>query len=57
MQKVNDTCPNCGRKEKASEYYIANKDILKEKARNKYKNLSEEEKEARKKKKEKNREK
>ena len=30
---------------KAAEYYWANKDILKEKAKNKYKNMSEEEKE------------
>ena len=31
-------------KEKAAEYYVANKDVLKEKTKNKYKNLSEEEK-------------
>ena len=37
---------NGGGKEKAAEYYIANEDILKEKARNRYRNLSEEEKEA-----------
>ena len=29
-------------KEKAAEYYLQNKDIIKEKARNRYKNLSEE---------------
>ena len=37
---------NDGGKEEAAEYYIANKDVLKEKARNKYRNLSEEKKEA-----------
>ena len=31
-------------KENAAEYYVANKNILKEKTKNKYKNLSEEEK-------------
>ena len=31
-------------KEKAAEYYVANKNILKEKTKNKYKNFSEEEK-------------
>ena len=31
-------------KEKAAEYYIQNKEALKEKARNRYRNLSEEEK-------------
>ena len=35
---------NCGGKEKAAEYYQANKDDIKEKANNKYKNLKEEEK-------------
>ena len=34
-----------GGKEKASEYYQKNKEAIKEKARNKYKNLSEKEKE------------
>ena len=33
-------------KEKAAEYYQANKDVIKEKVNGKYKNLSEEEKEA-----------
>ena len=31
-------------KEKAAEYYLENKEFIKEKARNSYKNLSEEEK-------------
>ena len=31
-------------KEKAAEYYLENKEVIKEKARNSYKNLSEEEK-------------
>ena len=35
-------------KEKVAEYYLANKEVIKEKATNKYKNLSEEEKEAKK---------
>ena len=30
--------------EKAAEYYLQNKEVIKEKARNRYKNLSEEEK-------------
>ena len=40
---------NCGGKEKAGEYYLANKDAIKEKANNKYKNLSEKQKEAKRK--------
>ena len=31
-------------KEKAAEYYLKNKEVIKEKARNRYRNLSEEEK-------------
>ena len=31
-------------KEKAAEYYLQNKEVIKEKSRNRYKNLSEEEK-------------
>ena len=31
-------------KEKAAEYYLENKEVIKEKARNSYENLSEEEK-------------
>ena len=31
-------------KEKAAEYYLQNKEVIKEKARNRYKNLSEKEK-------------
>ena len=38
MQKVKD-------KEKAAKYYIKNKEILKENAKNSYRNLSEEERE------------
>ena len=33
---------------KAAEYYLKNKDVIKEKANNKYKNLSKEKKEAKK---------
>ena len=46
VQKANNRYHNCGGKEKAAEFYIANKDVIKEKARNKYRNLLEEEKEA-----------
>ena len=46
LQKAEEKYHNCGGKEKAAEYYQTNKDILKEKARNKYRNLSEEEKES-----------
>ena len=42
-------CRNCGGKEKAAEHYTANKDAKKEKANDKYKNLSEEEKKAKRK--------
>ena len=40
VQKPNKTYS----KEKAAEYYIQNKEALKEKARDRYRNLSEEEK-------------
>ena len=46
LQKAEEKYHNCGGKEKSAKYYIANKDVLKEKARNKYKNLSKEEREA-----------
>ena len=46
LQKAKDRYHNSGVKRKAAEYYIANKDVLKEKANSKYKNLSQEEKEA-----------
>ena len=46
LQKAEEKYHNCGGKEKAAEYYIASKDVLKEKARNKYRNLPEKEKEA-----------
>ena len=36
---------NCGSKEKAAQYYFANKEVLKENAKNEYKNLSEKQKE------------
>ena len=45
MQKEKDRYHNCGGKEKSAKYYIENKEILKEKAKNKYRYLSEEEKE------------
>ena len=48
MQKAKEKYHNYGGKEKAAEYYLQNKDVIKEKA-NKYKNLSEEEKEAKRK--------
>ena len=34
LQKAKETYGNCGGKEKAAEYYQANKDVLKEKAKN-----------------------
>ena len=46
LQKAKDKYHNSDVKGKAAEYYVANKDVLKEKANSKYKNLSEEEKEA-----------
>ena len=49
LQKVKDKYHNYGGKEKAAEYYLANKDAIKEKANNKYKNLSEEQKQAKRK--------
>ena len=46
LQKAEEKYHNCGGKETAAEYYQTNKDVLKEKAINKYRNLSEKEKEA-----------
>ena len=43
MQRVKEKY-NCRDKEKAPEYYRANKDVIKEKANSKYENLTEEEK-------------
>ena len=45
LKKAKEKHYNNGGKEKAAKYYKDNKDVLKEKARNKYKNLIEEEKE------------
>ena len=45
-QKSKDKYHKCGGKEKAAECYIKNKDVIKEKANNRYKFFSEEEKEA-----------
>ena len=39
LQKTKDKYHNCGGKEKAAEYYLENRSVLKEKAKNKYKNL------------------
>ena len=44
LEKAKDRCHNCGGNGKASEYYIANKDVIKEKTNNNYKTLLEEEK-------------
>ena len=41
-EKILDKYHNLGVKEKAKEYYQSNKDILKEKAKNRYHSLSEE---------------
>ena len=45
LQKSKEKYYNYGGKENSAEYYLANKDLIKEKANNKYKSLSEEEKE------------
>ena len=45
-QNAKEKYDNCGGKKKAVEYYQTNKYVLKEKAKHKYKNLSEKEKEA-----------
>ena len=44
-EKLKDKYHNEGGKEKAKEYYQNNKDIIKQKAKMRYQNLSEEEKE------------
>ena len=44
-QKLRNKYHNQGGKEKAKQYYQQNKDVIKEKARVRYQNLSEEEKE------------
>ena len=46
LQKTKEKYDNGVGKEKTAEYYESNKDVLKEKATNRYRNLSEEEKEA-----------
>ena len=48
LQKAKDKYHNFGGKEKAAKYYIRNKEVLKENAINKNRNLSEEEKETKK---------
>ena len=48
MQKVKDRYHNYSGKEKASGYYLKTKDVLKENAKNKYRNLYEEKKEGKK---------
>ena len=49
LEKAKDRYHNHCSREKAFEFYIANKDVIKEKANSEYKNLSEEEKEAKRK--------
>ena len=44
-EKLKDKYYNQGGKERAKEYYQANKDVIKEKARIRYQNLPEEQKE------------
>ena len=46
LQKATERYHDGGGKEKDAKYYIENKEVLKEKANNKYRNVSEEEKEA-----------
>ena len=45
LKKANKKCHNNGGKQKASGYYRKSKEAIKEKARNKYKNLTKNEKE------------
>ena len=45
LRKANEKYKNKGGKEKAAKYYQKNKDVIREKARKKYKNLAEERKE------------
>ena len=45
FKKANTKYHNIGGKEKAAKYYEDNEETIKEKARNKYKSLTEEEKE------------
>ena len=44
LKKAKENYDNNGGKEKAAKYYKDNKDVLKEKARNRYRNLTEEKK-------------
>ena len=46
LQKAKDRYHNCGGKAKAAKYYLENKEVLKEKTRNNYRNFLEEEKQA-----------
>ena len=46
FQKAKEKYHNCGGKGKAEEHYLVNKDTINEKANNKYKDLSEEQKQA-----------
>ena len=48
LQKEKDKYHNCGMKENIDEYYLPNKDVIKENANNKYKKMSEEQKQAKK---------
>ena len=45
LKKAKDKCHNNDGKEKAAKYYLDNKDVLKEKAKNVYRNVTEERKE------------
>ena len=46
MKKAKDRYHNGGGKENAAEYYFENKEVLRENAKNKYRNFSIEEREA-----------
>ena len=46
LQKTKEKYNTCGSREKSDKYYRKNKDVLKEKTKNKYKNMSEKEQEA-----------
>lgn len=46
LQKAKDRYHNCSGKEKAGKYYLENKEVFREKARNNSRNFSEEEQKA-----------
>ena len=49
LQKAKEKYHNCGGKEKAADYYLQNKDTIKQRPNNRFKNLTEERKETKRK--------